>query len=168
MMIAASYADVTVGYFSRLIASLYLFYHIPMTTYIPNNLRALRKTAGLKQQELATKLGLIAFDRISRWERGLSYPSVEQLVKLCELFRVQPVDIYPALFKDLDTKWLLIVHAFNNIPKCLRQCLKTALLDSIIVLYCHGLIDDHDEPQKLHRLLYGIFPAYFFVEPFEI
>ena len=95
-----------------------------MTTYIPNNLRALRKTAGLKQQELATKLGLIAFDRISRWERGLSYPSVEQLVKLCELFRVQPIDIYPELFKDMNTEGvthLPCVQQYTEVSPAMSQ-----------------------------------------------
>jgi transcriptional regulator with XRE-family HTH domain len=65
--------------------------------YIPNNLKALRKRAGLRQQDLAVKLGFEAFDRISRWEKGLCYPSVENLFLLVRLYNVQPHEIYPEL-----------------------------------------------------------------------
>ena len=67
-------------------------------TYIPNNLKALRRNTNLRQQDLAVKLGFEAFDRISRWEMGLAYPSLEMLAKLMRLFKVQPIEIYPELF----------------------------------------------------------------------
>ena len=49
--------------------------------------RKLRRDAGLTQVELGELLGV---DRthVSRIERGLSHPSLWQLVRLCERFRV--------------------------------------------------------------------------------
>jgi DNA-binding XRE family transcriptional regulator len=67
-------------------------------TYIVNNVKALRKSACLRQQDLAVELGIAAFDRISRWEMGLAYPSVQHLARLMQIFNVQPEEIYPELF----------------------------------------------------------------------
>ena len=69
-----------------------------MTTYIPNNLRALRKAAGMRQQDLAGQLGSISIDCISRWEKGLTYPHLTTLGQLCQFFKVSPADLYPDLF----------------------------------------------------------------------
>lgn len=66
-----------------------------MTTYIPNNLRALRKNVGLRQQDVAAKLGILGIDRISRWEKGLAFPSVPNLYKLAKLYDAPLSAIYP-------------------------------------------------------------------------
>ena len=71
-----------------------------MTTYIPNNLRILRKNAGLRQQDLAQILGIDTIDRISRWEKGLCYPNVPTLFKLARFFNVKPHEIYVELFSN--------------------------------------------------------------------
>ena len=71
-----------------------------MSTYIPNNIRAIRKNAGLKQLEVAKQIGLDSFDRLSRMERGLSYATIPQLAKLMTIYNVQPSDIYPELFSN--------------------------------------------------------------------
>lgn len=45
------------------------------------NIRALRKSKGLSQQELAIKLNVVR-QTISKWEQGLSVPDSEMLISL--------------------------------------------------------------------------------------
>lgn len=48
------------------------------------NIRALRKSKGLSQQELAIKLNVVR-QTISKWEQGLSVPDSEMLIFLSEV-----------------------------------------------------------------------------------
>lgn len=61
---------------------------------IPNKLREYRKKVGLKQSEVAEKIGLNSTDRISRWEKGETFPHVVNLLKLSELYKVCPCELY--------------------------------------------------------------------------
>lgn len=47
------------------------------------NIKALRKSKGLSQQELATKLNVVR-QTISKWEQGLSVPDSDMLISLSE------------------------------------------------------------------------------------
>lgn len=55
------------------------------------NLRRARKSRGLSQAELATELNVVR-QTISKWEKGLSTPDYERLVRLSEVLEV-PMDI---------------------------------------------------------------------------
>jgi transcriptional regulator with XRE-family HTH domain len=61
---------------------------------IPNILKEQRKKAGLTQLQVAQYLGFKSTDRISRWETGLTYPHVLNLLKLAKLFGVKAEDLY--------------------------------------------------------------------------
>ncbi len=52
-----------------------------------NNLKRLRKEAGLTQTQLAEKLG-ISFKTLSHWEGGYTEPSIAMLIKLKEIFAI--------------------------------------------------------------------------------
>lgn len=45
------------------------------------NLRNLRKSKGISQEELAIKLNVVR-QTISKWEKGLSVPDSEMLIKI--------------------------------------------------------------------------------------
>ena len=47
------------------------------------NLQALRKTKGLSQEELAEKIHVVR-QTISKWEKGLSVPDADLLIRLAE------------------------------------------------------------------------------------
>ena len=51
------------------------------------NIKALRKTKGLTQDELAIRLNVVR-QTISKWEKGLSVPDAEMLQKTAEVFEV--------------------------------------------------------------------------------
>ncbi len=52
-----------------------------------NRIRQLREDAGMKQYELAAKMG-IKQASVHRWEYGKSYPTPDKLLALADLFDV--------------------------------------------------------------------------------
>lgn len=51
------------------------------------NLPAARKMARLTQEQLAEKCG-VAKETVSAWERGISYPNVKNVVKICKVLNL--------------------------------------------------------------------------------
>ena len=49
------------------------------------NIKALRKSKGLSQEELAIKLNVVR-QTISKWEQGLSVPDADMLISISEVF----------------------------------------------------------------------------------
>ena len=58
---------------------------------LKENIKSLRKSKGLSQEELAIKLNVVR-QTISKWEQGLSVPDAEMLISISELFET-PVNI---------------------------------------------------------------------------
>lgn len=54
---------------------------------LQDNLKALRKRKGITQEELATRLNVVR-QTVSKWEKGLSVPDSELLIKLAEILEV--------------------------------------------------------------------------------
>lgn len=52
-----------------------------------DNLKALRKSAGLSQSQLADMLN-VSYKTVSHWESGYSEPSIGQLAELKRIFGV--------------------------------------------------------------------------------
>ncbi len=53
-------------------------------TLLSENIRAIRKSKGLSQEELAVKLNVVR-QTISKWEQGLSVPDSDMLIALSEV-----------------------------------------------------------------------------------
>ena len=62
-----------------------------------NDIRSLRKGAGMTQEKLADKLG-VAVNTVSRWERGDYAPNPKYIKQMAEMFGVAGVDIYVASY----------------------------------------------------------------------
>ena len=52
---------------------------------LKENIKSLRKSKGLSQEELAIKLNVVR-QTISKWEQGLSVPDAEMLISISEVF----------------------------------------------------------------------------------
>lgn len=52
---------------------------------LKENIKSLRKSKGLSQEELAIKLNVVR-QTISKWEQGLSVPDAEMLISISEIF----------------------------------------------------------------------------------
>jgi putative transcriptional regulator len=57
------------------------------TIMLNENIKALRKTKGLTQDELAIRLNVVR-QTVSKWEKGLSVPDAEMLQRIAEVFEV--------------------------------------------------------------------------------
>ncbi len=57
-----------------------------------NNLKALRMKKGLSQGELAIRLNVVS-QTVSKWEKGVSVPDAETLIKLADLLDTSVNDL---------------------------------------------------------------------------
>ena len=51
------------------------------------NIKQLREQRGMTQEELANRL-VVKYPAVSKWERGMAYPSMNTVIKMAELFQV--------------------------------------------------------------------------------
>jgi len=59
------------------------------------NLKTLRKSKGLSQEELATRLNVVR-QTISKWEKGLSVPDADLLIRISEILEVSVSELLGA------------------------------------------------------------------------
>lgn len=57
-------------------------------------LRFYRKQAGLRQIDVAARLGLKNTDRMSHWEKGIAFPCVTNLFRLSAIYKVPAQELY--------------------------------------------------------------------------
>ena len=67
-------------------------------SHLGNNIQTIRKFRGMKQQELADKIG-INMQSLSKIERGLNYPAYETLEKIMEVLNVTPNELLSGEWK---------------------------------------------------------------------
>jgi transcriptional regulator with XRE-family HTH domain len=61
----------------------------------PNKLKEYRLQKKLLQKDVVKMIHLSEGEnRLSRWENGLSKPSVTNFLKLCEIYEVEPKEVY--------------------------------------------------------------------------
>jgi transcriptional regulator with XRE-family HTH domain len=66
-----------------------------------DNLKEIRKSKNISQEELAEELG-VSRQSVSKWETGENYPSMQNIVCLCTIFKCKMNDIVHEDFEDLD------------------------------------------------------------------
>ena len=59
---------------------------------LKDNIKTIRKSKGLSQEELAIKLNVVR-QTISKWEQGLSVPDAEMLINISEVFETPVSEI---------------------------------------------------------------------------
>lgn len=64
-----------------------------------DNLKTLRKTKGYTQEELASKLKVVR-QTISKWEKGVSVPDAELLLKIADEFEVSVSELLGAKIEE--------------------------------------------------------------------
>ena len=70
-----------------------------------NSLKKHRLLMGYKQNEVAKLLGLKSANRISRWEKGLAMPNVENLIKLSVLYSTLMNGLYFEVYKEFQLEY---------------------------------------------------------------
>ena len=80
------------------------------------NLYNLRKNAKMSQEKLAEKMS-VSRQSISKWENGESYPEMDKILKLCNIFHCKINDLVHEDLTDinsLDEEIIMSVVKFNE------------------------------------------------------
>ena len=106
------------------------------------NSKALRKSKGLSQQDLADKLNVVR-QTISKWEQGLSVPDSDLLIALSEALETpvstllgetvmeSEVDAVKALSEKLE---------IINLQFARRKALRRSILHWLLIALCAGIV----------------------------
>jgi transcriptional regulator with XRE-family HTH domain len=70
-------------------------------SHLGNNIQTIRKFRGMKQQELADKIG-INMQSLSKIERGVNYPTFDTLEKIMDVLGVTPNELLSGEWKYVD------------------------------------------------------------------
>ena len=70
-------------------------------SHLGNNIQTIRKFRGMKQQELADKIG-INMQSLSKIERGVNYPTFDTLEKIMDVLGVTPNELLSGEWKYID------------------------------------------------------------------
>ena len=111
------------------------------------NLKTLRKSKGLSQEELAIRLNVVR-QTVSKWEKGLSVPDADLLIRISEIFEVSVSELLGSKIDD-ETKLDAVAEQLSRINEQLaiknrraRRIWKTIgiIFLSLIILYFIGVI----------------------------
>ncbi len=106
------------------------------------NIKALRKSKGLSQQELAVKLNVVR-QTISKWEQGLSVPDSDLLISLSKALETpvstllgetvmeSEVDAVKALSEKLE---------IINLQFARRKAMRKVILHWLLITLCAGIV----------------------------
>lgn len=109
---------------------------------LSENIKAIRKSKGVSQQELAIKLNVVR-QTISKWEQGLSVPDSDLLISLSEALETpvstllgeavteSDVDVVKALSEKLE---------IINLQFARRKAMRKAILHWLFIALCAGIV----------------------------
>ena len=86
--------------------------YIKKISFLGENIQTIRKFRGMKQQELADKIG-INMQSLSKIERGVNYPTFDTLEKIMDVLGVTPNEL-------LSGEWKYINQSEKEICQFLR------------------------------------------------
>jgi transcriptional regulator with XRE-family HTH domain len=94
--------------------------------FIPNSLKKHRRLCGFSQDDIKNRLKLKSTSMISRWERGLTMPSGENLLKLSVLYKTMVNELYYTLSKQYQVRLFPAERAYikprkRKVTKCLDR-----------------------------------------------
>lgn len=67
----------------------------------PNRLKKYRRYFLFSQKEVAALLGLPDTSPLSRWEKGLVFPNIAHLFRLCRIYKTMPQELYSDLWRKV-------------------------------------------------------------------
>ena len=67
----------------------------------PNRLKKYRRYFCFTQKEVAVMLGLTDTSPLSRWEKGLVFPSIAQVFRLSRIYKTMPQELYADLWNKV-------------------------------------------------------------------
>ena len=99
------------------------------------NIKAIRKSKGLSQQELAVKVNVVR-QTVSKWEQGLSVPDSDLLIALSEALETPVSTLLGAtVVKALSEKLEII-----NLQFARRKAMRRSVLHWLFIAVCVGIL----------------------------
>lgn len=86
------------------------------------NIKQMRKSKGITQEELAIKLGVVR-QTVSKWEKGISVPDSEMLIEIAEIFETS-VSVLLGETKNTDETETSIAELSNKLSLINEQLAK--------------------------------------------
>ena len=80
---------------------------------LSENLKTIRKQKGLSQEELAIRLNVVR-QTISKWEKGISVPDSDMLIRLAEILEVNVGDLLGKKIEEEDKRDALTEQLVQN------------------------------------------------------
>ena len=132
---------------------------------LKENLKSLRKSKGLSQEELAIKLNVVR-QTVSKWEQGLSVPDAEMLIAISEVFETpvstllgeniseSKVDDLKAISEKLEIINLQLSQRKNKRRKIVHWLLIALSIIILIIFIALFLLNspylnwDYNDPEK--------------------
>ena len=106
------------------------------------NIKAIRKSKGLSQQELAVKLNVVR-QTISKWEQGLSVPDSELLISLSEALETPVSTLLGETVAESEAdgvKALSEKLEIINLQFAQRKTMQKAILHWLLIAICAGIV----------------------------
>lgn len=107
-----------------------------------NKIEALRKSKGMSQEDLASKL-FVSRQTISQWENGQTNPTVENYLRLCDVFSVTMNDFFDSMpqsegiseneYSEL-YKWRYTEAELSEVSDIIIKPLKKRLVVSAVLI----------------------------------
>ena len=106
------------------------------------NIKAIRKSKGLSQQELAMKLNVVR-QTISKWEQGLSVPDSDLLISLSEALETPVSTLLGEMVMEAEVdavKALSEKLEIINLQLARRKVMRKAILHWLLIALCVGIV----------------------------
>ncbi len=106
------------------------------------NIKAIRKSKGLSQQELAVKLNVVR-QTISKWEQGLSVPDSDLLIALSEALETPVSTLLGETVTESEAdavKALSEKLEIINLQFARRKAMRKAVLHWLLITLCAGIV----------------------------
>lgn len=102
------------------------------------NIKTIRKSKGLSQQELAVKLNVVR-QTVSKWEQGLSVPDSDMLISISEVFETPVSTLLGENVNESkadDLKAISVKLEVINLQLAQRKNTRKRFLHWILILLC--------------------------------
>lgn len=102
------------------------------------NIKAIRKSKGLSQQELAVKLNIVR-QTVSKWEQGLSVPDSDMLISLSEVFETPVSTLLGETVMETEMDTLKVISEkleVINLQLAQKKTMKRKMIHWSLILLC--------------------------------
>ena len=106
------------------------------------NIRAIRKSKGLSQQELAVKLNVVR-QTVSKWEQGLSVPDSDMLISISEALETSVSTLLGETIIESKVDDLKVISAkleIINLQLAQRKTMRRKILHWLLISLCTVIV----------------------------